>query len=158
MWHRNPAAAIGSAHGAPLIALAVLAGCATPQAWPPHVERLPEGAAGPVAPMKQGPLTGPEIVALARDGTPSGFIIQRLRDTRTPPMTAQETASLALQGVPSDVLAYLQYGERGIAPPPVYVPAPYYGWGPYSGYPYGWYSPWRYGPGANVYFGFGRRW
>ncbi len=112
--------------------------------------------------MKSGPLTGPEIVALAKEGAPPGLIIQKLRDTRTPPMSDEQIAPLASQGVPADVIAYLRYGEQGIAPPPpVYVPAPYYGWGPYPYYgyrPYGWYSPWRYAPGTHLYLGFGRRW
>ncbi len=150
------------ARRAPLLAVALLAACATPQAWPPRVERLPESAAGPAARAISGPLTPAEIVALARDGSPSGVIIQKLRDSNTPhAISEQEAASLASQGVPPEVVAYLRYGEQGIAPPvPAYVPAPYYGYGPYGyGYrPYGIYSPWRYGAGSHVFFGLGRRW
>lgn len=160
MWYRILAAGGGGARCAPLLALAVLVGCATSQAWPPRVDRLPENAAGPIAPVKPGPLAPGEIVALAREGTPSGLIIQKLRDSSTPHAISEaEAASFASQGVPADVIAYLRYGEQGIAPPvPVYVPAPYpyYGYGPYR--PYGFYSPGRYGPGSHVFFGFGQRW
>jgi hypothetical protein len=181
--------------------LVVLGGCATPLAWEPRVERLPEMPAAPVrqaaaapAPVasaapatsasvaagefKPVPVTFDEMVKMAKEGTPSGVIIQKLRDSRlTYSVNDEEARSLASRGVPQEVIAYLQHGEAGLAPRqaapstyearPVY-PAPYYAY-PYA-YPYpyyGYYGPRYYGPGfyapyprAGISFGFrigGRR-
>lgn len=177
------------------IAFATLAGCATPLAWEPRVDRLAEMPASPtraatnapapapvaapaVAPAsspapaeRPAPVTFDEIVRMARDGTPSGVIIQKLRDSRLVySVNATEAKDLASRGVPADVIAYLQRGEAGLppsaaapgtyrepvyAPPPAYYAAPYpY---PYYAYPY-YYGPWY--PRAGISFGFrfgGRR-
>lgn len=124
---------------------------------------------------------------MVREGTPSGVIIQKLRDVRVSyAVSAEQVGRLAAQGVPADVIDYLRYGDAArylVASPGLYgYPAgylhsdPYYdyydGWGhrglgpypwgvyPYWGYGYG-YRPWPYGSGyprSNVYFGFGSRW
>jgi len=145
-----------------MLALATLAGCAASPAWPPRIERLPEGLAGPIAPMKSGSLTLDEVVALARSETPSGVIIQKLRDSRTThAISAEQAASLASRGVPEDVIAFLRYGKEGIAPK-AYALVPYAYDTPYPDpyyYPY-YYRP--YGllhyPRSGLFFGFGRRW
>ena len=152
----------------PVLALA-LGGCATELAWPPAVQRLPEGAAGPIAPVKPVgmALTHEEIVALARSGAPASLIIQKMRDSRaTYSATPEQAGSLIAQGVPPEVLSYMQYGEAGIAPRP--VPAPGYAYPP--SYPYPYYGPSPYGywglgigysrwyPRSSLHFGIGRRW
>jgi hypothetical protein len=147
------------------LSLAVLAGCTVPRPWPPVVERLPEGAAGFIAPASTAPPTLDEIVDMAAQGTPAQVIIQKLRDARAayaiPPEQAQ---SLASRGVPAEVVAYLRYGERATA----YAAAthyPYaYGLGYYGYHPYGVYGPYwsyPYGPAygwGGAFFGFSRRW
>jgi hypothetical protein len=153
----------------------VLAGCATPLAWEPTVERLPEtavaarpAAASAPAAARQVPVTFDEMVQMARSGTPSGVIIQKMRDSRLIySVTAEQARDLAAKGVPPDVIAYLERGEAGIAPrvpdPVAAYPYPYptYGY-PYYAHPYA--QPWwghGYGPrypGTSLYFGFGRRW
>jgi hypothetical protein len=144
---------------------------ATCAATPPvasQIDRLPQGAAGTIAPPRSTPISLEELVQMAREGTPSNVIIQTLRDTRaTYALTAQEAQALAGRGVPPDVIAHLR-GEDperwagSHAHDPYDVPYyPAYGWG----YPYGWshpyswshpYGPWY--PGTGLYFGFGRRW
>src|SRR4051812_16668700 len=101
------------------------AGCATPLAWEPRVERLPDNAApratAPVAPAparaaapRQVPVTFDEIVQMVREGTPSGVIIQKLRDSRLNySLSAEQAKDLAARGVPRDVIAYLERGEAG---------------------------------------------
>lgn len=141
----------------------LLAGCATAPPGPPAIQRLPEGSAGPIAPARTKQMTLDEVVAMARDGTPSNFIIQTLRDTRASyALSAGEGQSLAERGVPAEVVAYLRGGDarparrpRAYDYPPYYASAVYpYGWGyPGWGYPYG---PWH--PGTSLYFGLGRRW
>src|SRR4051812_24992360 len=103
------------------------AGCATELAWPPLVERAPEGALGPVAAARTGALSMDEIVELARSGASSSLIIQKMRDSRaTYSATPEQAGSLIARGVPPEVVSYMQYGEAGIAPRPVpYAPAPY---------------------------------
>jgi hypothetical protein len=117
-----------------LLIVAVLplfaAGCATPLAWEPRVERLPATAAprttasasvpsvppapAPAAAPRQVPVTFDEIVQMARDGTPSGVIIQKLRDSRLNySLSAEQAKDLAARGVPPDVIAYLERGEAG---------------------------------------------
>jgi hypothetical protein len=147
--------------------LASLAGCATQLAWPPEVRRLPEGEVvrAPAQPpaAKPVPVTFDEMLEMARAGTPSEVIIQKLRDSRLVyAVTPEQARALAARGLPADVIAYLEHGEAAVAPRAVaplnaYPHAyPYYAYPyaqPYWGYPYG---P-RY-PGATLYFGFGRRW
>jgi hypothetical protein len=153
-----------------LLGLASLPGCATPLAWAPAVQRLPE-AALPAAPApapvaKPIPVSFDEMVEMARAGTPSGVIIQKLRDSRLVySVTPEQARSLAARGLPADVIAYLEQGEpsvarRPAAPPQAYPYAPYghpyYAYPsaqPYWGYPYG-----PHYPGATFYFGLGRRW
>lgn len=145
------------------LSLLLLGACAAPGPQPPQIDRLPQSAAGPLAPPRTAPLTLEEVVSMARSESPSNVIIQTLRDTRASyAISADEAQSLARRGVPADVVAYL----RGIEPAPVtrvlidpydypYYP-PYY-WPHYA--PYGWaypYGPWY--PGTGLYFGFGRRW
>jgi hypothetical protein len=153
----------------PLVA-AALAGCATPLAWEPRVERLPEATSAPAAPVAAAPRPLPvsfdEMLAMAREGTPSGVIIQKLRDSRLNySVTAEQARDLAAKGLPPDVIAFLQHGEAALAPrvvapaPPVY-PYPYPAYG--HAYPYA-HPWWGYGwgpryPGTSLYFGFGRRW
>jgi hypothetical protein len=149
--------------------LLALCGCMSAPPMPPRIERLPEGAAGPIA--KPTAPTLDEIVRMAREGTPSGVIVQKLRDARASyAISAEQEARLAAQGVSPDVIGYLRYGDAvpALQPAPMVWPGPYYGpylypypYGAYSGYrrSYGWYGP--YGPAyprSGFYFGFGRRW
>jgi hypothetical protein len=141
----------------------LLGACAATGPQPPQIDRLPQGAAGPLAPPRTAPLSLDEVVSMARSETPSNVIIQTLRDTRASyAISAEEAQSLTRRGVPPDVVAYL----RGMEPRPArravidpydypYYP-PYYR--PYAA-PYGWAYPYgpRY-PGTGLYFGFGRRW
>ena len=118
--------------------------------------------------MKSGPLTLDEVVELARSETPSGVIIQKLRDSRsTYAISAEQAGSLASRGVREDVIAYLRYGEAGIAPKadplapyayeyPHHFPYDYPYHYPYYWRPYGLYGPVY--PRSGVFFGFGRRW
>ena len=142
------------------------AGCATLPPSAPQIDRLPEGAAGRIAPPRLKPVSLDEVVEMARTGAPSNVIIQTLRDTRANYLlTAQEGQSLARRGVPPEVIAYLR-GQEEVTPAwsrshddPYYGPD--YGYPYYAPYyaPYGWghpYGPWY--PGTGVYFGFGRRW
>ncbi|MFH1043565.1 MAG: hypothetical protein V1796_00540 [Pseudomonadota bacterium] len=144
---------------------AALASCATAPPQAPRIERLPEGAAGPIAPLKAGPLTIDEVVQMARAGTPSNVILQKLRDARMNyAIGAQEASAIAARGVPPEVIDFLQHGE----PPPVTYAHPTYAY-PYSPYPYG-LRPWGYPYGtlgrpypyghigSGFYLGFGRRW
>ena len=102
---------------------------------------------------------------MARSGTPAGFIIQTLRDSRTRyAISAEQAATLRSRGVPEEVLAYLRYGEQGITNAPAYPLEPFtYGY-PYGYWPYGFNSPYwgyPYGPGyprSSLYFGFGQHW
>jgi hypothetical protein len=154
------------------VVVVFFAGCAVPPAWPPRVDRLPEAAAGPLAPTPSAVPTLDEIVQMAASGTPSGVIIQKLRDSRAMySISPEQTGTLAVRGVPPEVVAYLRYGEEALNP--ALFQAPAYSAFPY-GYPYlppyyGYYSPgayapyWRYpyGPGyphSGVFFGFSRRW
>jgi hypothetical protein len=60
------------------------------------------------------PLALDEIVRLAKAGTPSTEIIQRLRDTRTVhALSGSQFAKLREQGVPDDVLDHLQNAYVG---------------------------------------------
>jgi hypothetical protein len=152
------------------IAVATLAlacaGCATELAWPPQVQRLPEGAAGPIAAPKSGPLSSDEIVELARSGASASLIIQKMRDSRAVySATPEQAGQLIARGVPPEVVSYMQYGEAGIAPrPPLAYPVyPYPYPTPYMyrplAYPYGYWGP-SYGgwyPGVGISFGYHRR-
>src|SRR4051812_44095602 len=123
-----------------VLAALACAGCATELAWPPHVERLPEGVAGPVAQTRTGPLTNDEIIELARSGASSSLIIQKMRDSRAAYSATPEQAGLLIsRGVPPEVVSYMQYGEAGIAPPPQ------------PGYPYSYPAPYPYRPYAYPY-------
>jgi hypothetical protein len=60
--------------GRPTVLLAAaLAGCAMTPAWPPQIERLPEGAAGPIAPAKAGPVILDEVAEMAQRPSPPGY-------------------------------------------------------------------------------------
>lgn len=60
------------------------------------------------------PVALDEIVRMARSGTSSTEIIKRLRDTRTVhALTGSQFAKLREQGVPDDVLDYLQNSYVG---------------------------------------------
>ena len=144
----------------------ILSGCATTAPSPPAIQRLPEGAGAPIG--RPTVVTPDEIVALARSGTPSSVIIQKLRDARMPPPSAEQISLLAARGVPADVVHYLRSGEEIIPPPyawgypvPAYPAYPYYGfpsyrpYSPYWGYPYGAYP---YYPRSGVFLGFSRWW
>lgn len=77
------------------VALAVLSGCA--------------GAL-----KRPDPLTTEDILRLVKSETPSLDIIQRLRETRTVlPLSGSQFAKLREQGVPDDVLDYLQQAYLG---------------------------------------------
>lgn len=142
------------------IGLAALAGCAAaPRA--PLIERLPEGAAGPIAPPKAGPLSLEEVVEMARAGTPSNVIVQKLRDSRSSyAITASDASVLAARGVPAEVIDYLRRGDRPrlsrIRPDPLYGHRywPLY-WVYYPGYGYS-AGHGHYGIGFT--WGYTRRW
>jgi hypothetical protein len=102
-----------------ILLAAALAGCATTPAWPPQIERLPEGAAGPIAPAKAGPVTLDEVAGMARS-------------------TAQRPSPPpGYYGYPYDYAPYYPYG---------YV-QPYWGytyvpWYPRSGFYFGFGRRW----------------
>ena len=163
-----------------VVLAALLAGCATAPT-PPVIERLPEGAAGTIAPARYNPLTLDEVVELSRMGTPPNTLIQMLRDSRTAyALTAGEGEKLAARGVPDEVIAYMRGSERQAPQPYGYYPYssyaspyPYYGNPyPYRAYPYRAYPYWSAYPylavplypwsgvhfGVGINFGIGRRW
>jgi hypothetical protein len=133
---------------------------------PPRIERLPEGAAGPVAPARTGPKSLAEIVAMARSGTSANVIIQTLRESPVNyALSASEASDLARQGVPQEVIDYLLRREPRAPATPVYS-----GYSAYPAYPaYAplvapgiFYSRWGFGPyprygGAGFSFRFGFR-
>jgi hypothetical protein len=137
--------------------VALLAGCASAPSTSPKIERLAEGAAGPIAPARSKPATLDEVVELSRSGTPPQTIIQILRDSRaTYALTAEEGQKLAGRGVSPEVIAYLRGAESRVVRR---VPAayPYYAYPyPYGYYGYPYASAWH--PGVGVHFGIGRRW
>ena len=151
-----------------ILAAAGLSACASAPPGHPRIDRLPESALGPIAPAKTGPYTLEEVAAMARAGETSQVMVQKLRDSRTPygGLSSDQSASLARQGVPGDVLVWLRFGDR--APSPAvrhgardacrrdpFCGHPGYGFG-YPGYarPYGYgYPPHRSG----LYFGHGLR-
>ena len=58
------------------------------------------------------PLTGPEVVALAKEGKSSRQIIEELKRTETVlPLQASDIVRLHESGVPDDVLDYLQRAQ-----------------------------------------------
>jgi len=82
---------------------------------------------------RPAPLTAEEVVRLAKAETPSADIIQRLRDTRTVlPLTGSQFAKLREQGVPDDVLDYLQSAYLGSIEMDARIRSQnmYWGWGP----------------------------
>jgi hypothetical protein len=134
-----------------IVLAAMLAGCAAAPA-PSVIERLPEGAAGPIAPARTRPVTLDEVVELARSGTPPQTIVQILRDSRaTYALSAEEGRKLAARGVPAEVISHLRGIEQRPPRPYAYYPHPYFAH-PYFGYPYPYY-PW-----SGIHLGIGRRW
>lgn len=142
-----------------------LSACVAVQPLPPRIERLPEGAAGPVAPSPAGPRTLADIVEMARTGTPANVIIQTLRETPTRyALTTAEANDLSRQGVPREVIDYLLHGEPRAAAAPVYPAYPVYPahppyplYAPYAPYvvvPGVFHSHWGFGP----YRRFGGSW
>ena len=133
-----------------LAGLVILSACVSVAPMPPRIERLPEGAAGPIAPAMARPLSLTQVADMARSGTPSNVIIQSLRDSRaTYAISSVEASDLSRQGVPYEVVEYLRWGEPRPAPLATY-PYPY----PYS-YPV--YAPFVVAP--SIYYsrwGFGR--
>ena len=96
------------------------------------------------------PLGLDEIVRLARSGTPSTEMIQRLRDTRTVhALSGSQFAKLREQGVPDDVLDHLQNSYVGSVETDTRLryQGMYGGWG----YPYP-FRPFRGGPRPYWYF------
>ena len=114
-----------------LAGLLTLPACMSVAPMPPRIERLAEGAAGPVVPAMARPLSLTQVADMARSGTPSNVIIQSLRDSRAAyAISAAEAGELSRQGVPYEVVEYLRWGERR---PAQWAPYPYVD--PYS-YPY----------------------
>jgi hypothetical protein len=113
-------------------------------------------------------VTFDEMAAMALAGTPSGVIIQKLRDSRLVYVISdEEAASLAARGVPDDGIAYLRHGEGGLPPQQQAVPPAYrtYPYGPpYTSPSYGvpyytapYYGSFYYGRPyyARPYYGYG---
>lgn len=130
--------------------LLTLSGCAGVQPIVPRIERLPEGAAGPISTVAAHPLSLKDVAQMARDGTPSKVIIQSLRDSRAAyAISSVEAGELSGQGVPYEVVDFLRWGERTAVEHPYTYPYPVYapyffapgirysrrGISPYSRYP-----------------------
>ena len=149
---------------ATLALVLAVSGCATVEPRTPRIERLPEGAAGPIAPAASRPLSLAQVVEMARANTPANVIVQSLRDSRaTYSISVAEAGDLAAKGVPDEVIEYLRRGDlRPVLayPPPrygPYYPVPAYGYAPryfYPGWVYGGYP--RY-PRSGLYLQFGLR-
>ncbi|MBS0335432.1 MAG: hypothetical protein JSS40_01150 [Proteobacteria bacterium] len=61
---------------------------------------------------RPAPLTRGEVVLLAKSGEPPSAIIERLRQTQTVlPLSASDILQLAQDGVPREVLDYLQAAQ-----------------------------------------------
>jgi hypothetical protein len=113
------------------------------------VTGLAAGCATP-GPTPLPPPTVDEIVRLSAAGVPAGDIIQRMRDARAVyPVPASELAKLHDQGVPDEVIDYMQRtyieAERHdeyLRTRDLYL---WYGWPSYRGvYPYGYWYPYPY--------------
>ena len=91
----------------------LLSACVSAPPMPPRIERLPEGAAGPIVPAVARPLSLTQVADMARGGTPANVIIQSLRDSRaTYAIGSAEASELSRQGVPYEAIEYLRWGER----------------------------------------------
>jgi hypothetical protein len=90
------------------------------------------------------PITPQEVVQMAKDGLSSEAIIQKLRESSTVyQLSASDLVKLSKEGVPSEVLDYMQNTYLAAVRDDEARRAMYYRWGPY-GPP----SPvyWRYYP------------
>jgi len=155
-----------------LASLVFLCGCAGVQPQPPRIERLPDGAAGPIVPATPRPLGMAQVAEMARGGSPANVIVQALRDSRASyAISSAEANDLSRQGVPYEVIEYLRFGERQpvvvYVQPPSHVhsyvhPYPYAAYAPLVVVPGIYYSRWGFGrhprhPAAGVHLRFGFR-
>lgn len=132
----------------------LLSACVSAPPMPPRIERLPEGAAGPIVPAVERPLSLTQVADMARGGTPANVIIQSLRDSRaTYAIGSAEASELSRQGVPYEVIEYLRWGERWPAPWAT-NPYPYPVYAPFVVVPGFYYSRWGFGRYPR-YFGSG---
>jgi len=152
-----------------LAGLLALSGCVGVQPLAPRIERLPEGAAGPVVPAMARPLSLTQVADMARSGSPANVIVQSLRDSRAAyAISSAEANDLSRQGVPYEVIEYLRHGERqpaGSANYPYYYdPHSHpYAYAPFVVVPGFYYSRWGFGryprypaSGLSLRFGFRR--
>ena len=90
------------------------------------------------------PITPQEVVQMAKDGLSSEAIIQKLRDSGTVyQVSASDLVKLSKEGVPSEVLDYMQNTYLAAVRDDEARRAMFYRWGPY-GPPSPFY--WRYHP------------
>lgn len=112
-----------------LVLLGVLSGCAAFPSRPP-------------------PLTLEQVVTLAKGGTSSEDIIKQLRESRTVlALSGSQYAKLQQDGVPDDVLDYIQrtYVTAVEFDARARYQSMYWGWGPMYPYPYRpFWSPYPY--------------
>jgi hypothetical protein len=120
---------------------------------------LAAGQTGCASIASRPPVTTEQIVQMSREGVPAADIVQKMRDAGTVyRLSGSQLAQLKEQGVPDEVLDYMQetyladahargawyYGSYWGGPWP-WGPYPYWGpygyWGPY--YPYYPYYPYR---------------
>jgi hypothetical protein len=89
------------------------------------------------------PITPAEVVQMVKSGMSSAAIIQQLRDSRTVyQLSASELVNLSKEGVPSEVLDYMQETYLAAVRDDEARRAFFYRYGPYGGPPYPYY--WRY--------------
>lgn len=139
----------------------VLSACVGVQPVVPRIERLPEGAAGAIAPAIARPLSLKEVATMAQSGAPANVIIQALRDSRAAyAVSSAEADDLSRQGVPIEVVEFLRWGEPQ---PARWATYPYPVYAPFFVAPGIYYSRWGYGryprhpsAGINLRFGFRR--
>ncbi|MEQ1516705.1 MAG: hypothetical protein ABL931_09475 [Usitatibacteraceae bacterium] len=85
-------------HLAALTALVLLSGCAA------------------VALPEREPFTLEQIVAMAKEGKPAAAIIQQIKESRTSyDVMASQYAKLSRDGVPDEVLDFMQHGQLRMA-------------------------------------------
>jgi hypothetical protein len=94
------------------------------------------------------PITPQEVVQMAKDGLSSDAIIQQLRDSGTVyQLSASDLVRLSKEGVPSEVLDYMQNTYLAAVRDDEARRAMFYRWGPYGPpppfywrypYPWGW--------------------
>jgi hypothetical protein len=92
------------------------------------------------------PLTAEQVVAMAKAGEPADAIIKRLRETYTViPLSASDMVRLNKEGVPTEVLDYLQFAQLNEIRRREQLSSMMYPYAGYGPYPCGW--RYRFAPG-----------